>query len=135
MPHLVGVLGHENAIRLAPARWIEKAELYFFRALRKECEVNSFAVPCGSQRIRPARPNYQPRMPCGCAYHERSGEALLEIGGASDFGADAVSVRHQAKIRSFCMSSARSGRSSAANITIRKPATRLYSSCCRNSRV
>jgi len=73
VPHLVGIFRHENAISFSPAGRVEKAQLYFFRALGKEREIHSFAVPGGSQRIGFTRPNYQPRMSCRCAYHERSG--------------------------------------------------------------
>src|SRR4051812_41253579 len=73
VPYLVRIFRHENAISFPPAGRVEKAQLYFFRALGKEREIHAFAVPGGSKRIGFTRPDHQPRMSCRCAYHERSG--------------------------------------------------------------
>ena len=57
MPDHIRLLGKRNAEDLTFAGNVEQAKFHFLRVLRVESEVDALAVPRGSQRIGPARPD------------------------------------------------------------------------------
>ena len=57
VPDLIGLLLDSDTVQFPAACRVEEAELYTFCMFRKKGEVDAFAVPCGSQRIRPSGPH------------------------------------------------------------------------------
>src|SRR5580692_436833 len=75
VPNHVRLLRKRNPNDLSFARSVEQAKFYFLCVLRVEREVHALAVPCGSQRIRPSRPDnglrlmgHLSRVPLSCAH-------------------------------------------------------------------
>src|SRR5512141_31244 len=57
MPDLIGLLLYSNARRLSVGVGsVEQAEFHSRSILGKDGEVDSLAIPCGSQWIGPSRP-------------------------------------------------------------------------------
>jgi hypothetical protein len=57
MPDVIGVFAHLDALGFAPPIGAEQAQLHLLGMLGEEREVDPFAVPCGAQGVRAARPD------------------------------------------------------------------------------